>query len=396
MKTLLIILLLLLATIVVSLLVDLIPALLRWFGRIHVGQWKNQAEWKVSAEKSLLNQLKRTPPVPVSDYTRLTIIERLRGTYTSKNLQSWQEAALLLGANEMHKCKAIDGQLKEFIVRKIDSASGEWQDHHEKVDSATLAFAILSSPVSDKQKIKPAMDSTANSLLALAERYGTIPYNNSMPDVRFVDTIAMICPFLFQYGVEYGSEPAIETAKRQITEYMDFGIHPELKIPVHCFNVDSRAPLGIYGWGRGCGWLAVGLMDSYRSLLAANDANDRIAINLDELKEYIMQQMIFLAEALVRFQMDNGAWGRQVFIKQTGESSATAMIAWFMGRMYCLTDGEKYKKSAEKGKEFILGCTRRSGRVDFAQGDTKGIGFYSTKLDTMPIAQGFAVRCFFD
>lgn len=394
MKTLLTVSLVLLAAVLVLLLADIIPMLRRWLSRIHIGQWKDEEEWKTQVEKSLFNQLKHTPAVPVSDNTRLTIIERLRGTYTSKNIQSWQEATLLLGANEMYKQKAVDGQIKEFIGRRINPVSGEWQDCNKKVDLTMLAFAILSSPVSDKQKIKPAMDSTAKTLFDLAERYGTIPYNNSVPDVRFVDTVGMICPFLFKYGLEYDCERAIETAKRQIVEYMDFGIHPEQKLPVHCFDVHSRAPLGIYGWGRGCGWLAIGLMDSYLSLLTEKNSNVMNTNNLSKLKDYLMEQMISLAGALIRVQMDNGAWGRQVFVDEAGESSATAMIAWFMGKMYNSTDNEQYKKSADMARNFLLRSTRRNGTVDFAQGDTKGIGFYSAKLDAMPAAQGFTVRCF--
>lgn len=394
MKTLLTVSLVLLAAVLVLLLADIIPMLRRWLSRIHIGQWEDEEEWKTQVEKSLLKQLRHAPSVPVSDNTRLTFIERLRGTYTSKNIQSWQEAALLLGANEMHKQKAVDGQIKEFIGRRINPVSGEWQDCHEKVDTAMLAFAILSSPVSDKQKIKPAMDSTAKMLLDLAERYATIPYNNSVPNVRFVDTVGMICPFLFKYGLAYDCERAIETAKRQITESIDWGIHPVQKLPAHCFNVHSRAPLGIYGWGRGCGWLAIGLMDSYLSLLTAKNSNAMNTNNHNELKDYLMEQMTSVAWALIRVQMDNGAWGRQIFINEAGESSATAMIAWFMGRMCYLADNEQYKKSADKGRNFLLESTRRNGTVDFAQGDTKGIGFYSTKLDAMPAAQGFTVRCF--
>ncbi|MEI6578078.1 MAG: glycoside hydrolase family 88 protein [Eubacteriales bacterium] len=397
METILTILLIILAAVFFAFLLDIIPLFWRWISRIHIGQWENREKWKTAAEKLLLYQLKHTPAVPVSDNTRLTIIERLKGRYKSKNLQNWQEAALLLGANEIFKHEAIDGQLKYFINSKISPESGEWLAEHKKIDIAMLAFAVLSSPASDKQKIKPAMDNTAKMLLSLSEKSGTVPYNNSLTDVRFVDTIGIICPFLIKYGIVYQREKTILLAIRQIEEYIITGIHPDLKLPVHCFDMKSQAPLGIYGWGRGCGWFAVGLMDSYLALSPKEPGRIKSTFfeaQINEMKKYLMNQMIHLAEGLTRFQMDSGAWGRQVFINEAGESSATAMIAWFMGRMFALTGDDIYKISADSAERFLISSTRLNGLVDFAQGDTKGIGFYSARLDAMPAAQGFAVRSF--
>ena len=34
-------------------------------------------------------------------------------------------------------------------------------------------------------------------------------------------------------------------------------------IPFHAYSIDNKDPLGLYGWGRGLGWYAIGLIDSY-------------------------------------------------------------------------------------------------------------------------------------
>ena len=39
-----------------------------------------------------------------------------------------------------------------------------------------------------------------------------------------------------------------------------------------------------------------------------------------------------------------------------------------------------------------MSVTRRNGEIDFSQGDTKGIGLYSTTYDIMPFTQGMALR----
>jgi unsaturated rhamnogalacturonyl hydrolase len=400
-KTLLIILTGLLTLAVVILLVDIVPVIKRWIARIHIGQWKSPEKWGLAVKKVLIKQLRKTPSAPVSDNTRLTIIDRLKGAYKSKNLQNWQQAALLLGANELCGFEEVRAQVGKFIDSQIDPNTGEWQEWSESVDSAMLAFAILSSPVTNKQKIKPAMDKTAEMLFGMAEKYGTVPYNTNVPSIRFVDTVGMICPFLTKYGIEYDCGQAIETAWKQIEEYCLYGLHLVQKLPVHCFDVVSKAPLGIYAWGRGCGWLATGLMDSYLSLNAStmvgkteeqnNPLYTKTNANI-KMQENLFGQMSLLASALEKYQMENGGWDRQVFLKESGEASATAMLGWFMKKMFELTGDKLYKTSAEKARIFLICTTRRNGVVDYAQGDTKGIGFYSAKLDAMPAVQGFAGR----
>ncbi len=383
----------------IVLLIDIVPAGRRWFSRIHIGQWSNLEEWQCAVEEVLLKQLKKVPVVPISDNTRFTVIERIKGTYKSRNLQNWQQAVLLLGANKLFDRKGVSRQVQEFIDLKINSGSGEWIEWNNKADSALLAYAILSSPVCDKQKVKPAMRQVAEMLTDLADKYGTVPYNLSVPNIRFVDTIGMICPFLFMYGQVYSSEREITTARRQIEEYVRYGIHLEFNLPVHCFDTGTGAPLGIYGWGRGCGWWAIGLMDSYlsfydftrlKSCACDSEYNDEDTIS--DIQVYLLDQMTGLARTLVVFQMENGAWDRQLVLKENGESSATAMLAWFMANMYLITNNEQYKKSADMARSFLARCTRRNGTVDYAQGDTKGIGFYSAKLDAMPAVQGFTGR----
>ena len=42
-------------------------------------------------------------------------------------------------------------------------------------------------------------------------------------------------------------------------------------------------------------------------------------------------------------------------------------------------------------RRALLSATRKNGEVDYAQGYTKGIGFYSARMNTAPAAQGFAL-----
>ena len=398
MKIYLIVISIILLLIIAAVLVDVVPIFRRWLSRIHIGRWQNTGEWKTAMEDALLAQLKKTPGIPLSDNERLTVIERIRGQYSNPSLQMWQQAALLLGANSMCACEAIKKEIRVFIDSKINP-DGDWRDFKAKPEVAMLAFAILSSSVADKNKIKPAMDRAAGMLFDLAKKHGTVPYNSNMPDIRFVDTIGMICPFLTKYAIEYNCIQALAIVKEQIQEFVKFGLHNKLRIPVHCYNKVSGAPLGIYGWGRGCGWWAVGLMDTYLVLtddtstsgsdLLRDEANTRLAA---ELKGLLLPEMTGFANTLAAFQMKNGAWDRQVFLMNSGESSATAMIALYMKKMVAIMRDETYTMCSEKAAVYLMSVTKRSGIVDSAQGDTGGIGNYSQKSDSLPAAQGFAVR----
>ena len=46
---------------------------------------------------------------------------------------------------------------------------------------------------------------------------------------------------------------------------------------------------------------------------------------------------------------------------------------------------------AIKIEKALMKATRRDGTIDFAQGDTKGIGSYSQIFDRMPFAQGMGL-----
>ncbi len=381
-----------------AVLVDVVPIFRRWLSRIHIGRWQNTGEWETAVKDALLAQLKKTPRIPLSDNERLTVIEKIRGQYSNASLQMWQQAALLLGANSVCACEAVKKEIGVFIDSKINPG-GDWREFEAEPETAMLAFAILSSPDADKKRIKPAMDRTAEMLFDFGKKYGTVPYNSHMPDIRFVDTIGMICPFLTKYAVAYDCIQALAIAKEQIQEYAKFGLHERLRIPVHCCDIVSGAPLGIYGWGRGCGWWAVGLMDTYLALtderavsvgdLLHDEANIRMTA---ELKELLLREMTAFANTLASFQMKNGAWDRQIFLMNSGESSATAMIARYMKNMYAITRDEKYALCAEKAAGYLMSVTKRNGVVDSAQGDTRGIGNYSQKSDSMPAVQGFTVR----
>ena len=349
------------------LLFDAVPCVLTWTGRIGIGSLPKNAA-KENVKKVTLKWLLKLPSVPLSDETRFTVIERVKGRYKNKNLASWQKAALLLGAEESGEKEKI----KSFTESEL-TENGSFKNFVKSPDFALLAYAVLRNG-DDKEFLRSAMDEVYLFLKESAKD-GTVPYNINIKDIRFVDTLGMVCPFLTLYGKVYNCEDALILAKKQLREYADCGIDDKTGLPFHCFNVKSGARLGICGWGRGCGWYALSLSEMLR-------------VSLDE-------EILCLAEnfmkKLIPYQIENGGFSRQILCESTGESSGTAMIGHLASVLFKITGKEIYKKCADSAAEFIRLSTRKNGKVDYAQGDTKGIGFYSKKLDTMPAAQGFSL-----
>jgi unsaturated rhamnogalacturonyl hydrolase len=75
------------------------------------------------------------------------------------------------------------------------------------------------------------------------------------------------------------------------------------------------------------------------------------------------------------------------------DSSVTAALAWFLLRAAAASGAPgDARERARRALAYLRGVTRRSGAIDFAQGDTRDIGVYAQRFDVLPFAQGFALR----
>jgi unsaturated rhamnogalacturonyl hydrolase len=142
-------------------------------------------------------------------------------------------------------------------------------------------------------------------------------------------------------------------------------------------------PVGLFGWGRGLGWYAIGLIDSWNALPEHHSA-----------KKQLQENVIQFAKMAMRFQQKNGGW--HWLITNTSsrfDSSTAATLAWFLTNAASLPNlQDEASASVENAFQFLQKVTRRNGAVDFSQGDTKGIGIHSQEFDILPFTQGFVLR----
>lgn len=370
-----------LISILVIVLIDIVPIIYTWIARIHIGRYNDKKQWENVLINRSIKWLNNTPKIKVTDNTRLTVIDRLKGNYTKSAIQHWQQAALILGLNESEYTKAeVNDAINKYLNLHFDS-NGQWKEKPKFVDCAILSYAVMK--LDKNNKYKQSYDYTYNLIKELLGEDGTVKYRKSMPDYRYVDTIGFICPFLIRYGVKYNDEQAIEISIKQIKEYFKYGFDNESKIPFHAYNIKSKYKLGLCGWGRGLGWFAIGIIDAWNEL--PKDSKYK-----SELENIIVE----FAKSILNIQLDNGGFGWTVTRKETRiDSSTTATLAWYLLNASNIDSiSEVCKNASNKALNYLMTVTKRSGAVDFSQGDTKDIGVYSMLFDILPFAQGFALR----
>lgn len=355
-----------------------------WQSRIKIGRYTSQDDWYLQLKKCSRRWLLKTPVIKLTDNSRLMLWDILHGNFKRDAIQHWQEAALLLGLSQSYRYDN-DPKTKETIEKYISkkiSVEGTFNSAINESDGVILGYALLQCPLVDPEKLRPAFDQLWELIQSLVGPDGTVSYKSHTHDFRFVDTVGFICPFLIEYGIKFQVQSAIDLGIRQLEMYTQFGLkHPNF-IPSHTYLTDSKIPVGLVGWGRGLGWYAIGLIDSYEALDTSHPQKQLLG-------EWVKQ----FATMAIHYQRDNGSWGWIVMHPGSrSDSSTTATLVWFLTRVNQLDFAGDFTVSIQRAMGYLQSVTQRNGAVDFSQGDTKAIGVHSQEFSILPFTQGFALR----
>lgn len=376
-----IIIVLLLLFVVVVFGVDLFFFLKNRYIRFHIGRWNNEEEWQTAVEKTALCWVKKTPTVKITDNSRYMIFDMVSGKYRSKNIQSWQKATLIFGLLESDSATSNEAALKEAL--SLLNSDGTWKNKPATVDYGMLSLAVM-TVCDDKDFIKPAMDETLDFISKQINDVGMISYTGGKNNPEmYVDTLGLACPFVAAYGKLYGNSKLEDIAFHQLEMYHKYGMYKDTALPNHAFNIESKLPLGVYGWGRGTAWYLIGLTDTLPF------------IQNEEYKNKILSWIREAADSYVKYQKSDGGFGAMLQRTQTYDSSATAVMAWFYARCSDLLEDKRYTEVSKRCVRKLMSVTRITGALDWCQGDTKGIGIFAQTYDIMPFAQGMALRALY-
>ncbi|WP_435645148.1 glycoside hydrolase family 88 protein [Butyricicoccus porcorum] len=358
--------------------VDFYYFIINRYCRFHIGRWESTQEWQRAVIKRAIKWTKKTPTVKITDNSRYLLLDMIQGKYRSQTIQSWQNASLILGLMTLAPHEARES------AKKYLNAEGNWRKKPVAVDAGMLAYAVLK--VADEPEyeyVKPAMDEITNIIKRNTDKNGLISYCGGIQNPeRYVDTLGLTCPFLALYARVYDCPEYAKLAFRQLEFYHDFGLYKDTALPNHAIDCESKLPLGVYGWGRGTVWYALGLIDTYQELPDGKDKKT--------LKQWISEA----ANSYLRFQKEDGGFGSSLHRISTYDSSATAGMAYFFRSCAHVLKNDEYQLYADLCLECLKRVTRITGSIDWCQGDTKGIGIFAQTYDVMPFAQGLAIRAF--
>lgn len=363
---------------------DFVAEFYIWQSRIKIGRFTSDKDWITKVSTTAQKWLFNTPTAKLTDNSRLILIDMLKGNYRRSTIQVWQKAALLIGltdyasANNDQNVKAL---VNRFVTTLFES-DGNWKQKPTETDWVMMSYAVIRIPWMDSSVYKPAFDDAYQLLLGLKGSDGLVSYKKHTMDYRFVDTLGFICPFLTAYGVKFSVAEAVDLACNQIEGFHQFGLMPTEHLPCHTYSVSTKLPVGLYGWGRGLGWYAIGLGDTYNELPEEHPYKSKLKVALQQF-----------SESVVRFQTSEGAWRWLIFdTNARNDSSATAVLNWFLNTLPDSLQTEATRKASQQAKSYLQRVTRRDGGIDFSQGDTKGIGLYALTFEILPFTQGFALR----
>lgn len=346
--------------------------------RFHIGRWKSREEWQKAVENRAVKWLDRTPTVKITDNSRYMLLDFLTGKYRSKTIQSWQKAALILGL--LHSDDPIHARKAREAAENLLTEDGHWKTPPVAVDGGMLSYAVWKA-IGARRDVCPAMEETMAVMRKNLNRDGLLSYTGSKDNPElYVDALGLACPFLAIYGKTNKQEDAEQIAFRQLEFYHEHGLLDNTQLPNHAIHRETKLPLGVYGWGRGTAWYLIGLMDSYTNFQSK------------EKRNCIYKWMLEAAESYILFQRPDGGFGATLQRMETYDSSATAVMAWFYGEMYRMTENQAYLRVQKGCLKKLLKNTRITGAIDWCQGDTKGIGVFAQTYDIMPFAQGMALR----
>lgn len=230
------------------------------------------------------------------------------------------------------------------------------------------------------EQYREAIDKLAEYALAYPrDELGSLPYRAGHNDGHiYVDSIGLICPFLYEYGNYFKKNECMELAVKQIVNFLAYGLDGSTGLPFHGYEVYSSIKYGIIGWGRAVGWLLRGMAGCMAT-----------EYGMERLKEPYVR----LADAVLAYQRKDGYYSWQLQAADgPKDTSATGMICASLKRgmkLGILTDS-KYENALRAGIDAI-GKSIRDGRVYDCSGECEGFGRYPQRYGAYPWALGPAL-----
>lgn len=227
---------------------------------------------------------------------------------------------------------------------------------------------------------RKAIDKLAEYALTYpTDEMGSFPYRDGQKNGHvYVDSIGLVCPFLYEYGRYFQKNECMELAVRQIVNFLAYGMDGSTGLPYHGYAVQTTRKYGIIGWGRAVGWLLRGMAGCMAT-----------EYGMERLRE----AYISLTDTVLTYQRKDGyfPWQLQA-VDGPADTSATGMICAAVKKgmeLGVLTDS-KYGQALQTGRSAIEKSIK-GGRIYDCSGECEGFGRYPQLYGAYPWALGPAL-----
>lgn len=209
---------------------------------------------------------------------------------------------------------------------------------------------------------------------------GQIPYTPGKTLI-LVDSVAFLCPFLARLSRLTTDGHYALLAVRQLETMWRHGRADDGWI-AHAFDARTLGTQGIAGWGRGVGWLLIGIVDTVCELPEGAEKTRWLARG----------QQLFAK--LAACQREDGHWPWRLDDPNApADSSVTALVAYALARWRQANFAEAacQPQMLARARSAIDAVTDEKGYVGQCSGEVAGIGNYSTVFGSFMWAQACAV-----
>jgi rhamnogalacturonyl hydrolase YesR len=257
---------------------------------------------------------------------------------------------------------------------KIIDDSGNFRFNFDKIDQSLFGVILTRLYANDEKEsyAKALAHIELEIKKFIIDDRDLILYRKGI-DVCFVDTLGMVCPFLYTYGSAFHKEDLLHLANKQLQFYIENGMDQLSSLPFHAVDLKNKIHLGPTNWGRGIGWFMIGLAFSLKYTTPSD--NQHYELFRSTFEE--------LDKKLEKLKIQNHHWSQ--FLGHSNDTTIDTSITLMLYYARSMRGKAVNIKEVEKSLEDSI---NKEGYVLNSTGDTIYINKYATKKGKSELTQG--------